>query len=324
MAYASYYSSKKATDGNAINLPYVALTVASAEMLLTANPILRFAQVVTEKTELGTQAGEGIAFTKYGALTGASTLTEGTAMATASLATTQITITVAEHGKAVSVSELRLRTSFTDVLSDAAQLLGRHLAVDYDSRVRDVLCASTNVAYANDKATRAVLTASDTFSVDLVQEAVEALATNKAPKFFGGEAYLCFVHPHQSRGLRNDPSWINARNYAAPGQLLTGEIGRIDDVRFIETTQCLKVDTSGNIFADGTDTGVNEGTYNSSISTYKAVIVGDHVLGHATALPPELRDNGIEDFGRQRSIGWYGIDGLGLIETGHVYVLESA
>jgi len=324
MAYGSYYSAQQSTSGNRVVLPYVSLTVQSAEMLLTAQPILRFSQIVTEKTELGVQSGDGINFTKYAALSGSSTLTEGIAMTTAALSTSQISVTVAEHGKGVSVSELRLRTSFTNIMSDTAQLLGRHLAKDYDGRVRDVLCASANVAYANDKATRAVLTASDMFSVDLVQEAVESLAINKAPKFFGGDAYLCFIHPHQARGLKNDPNWQHARAYSAPVQLLTGEIGRIDDVRFIETTQCLKVATTGDIYADGTDTTVDSGVYNTTVDTYKAVIVGDHVVGHAMALPPEMRDNGTLDFDRERSLAWYGIDGLGLIESGHVYILESA
>jgi len=322
-AYGSDYSSLAAVGGNATALQYVGLTVYSAEMLLTAQPILRFAQVVTEKTELGIQSGEGIAFTKYAALSGSSALTEGTAMTTSALSTSQITITVSEFGKAVAVSEVRLRTSFTNIMSDAAQLLGRHLANNYDGRVRDVLAASTNVAYVNDRADRSAFVAGDTFSVDVVKEGVEQLATNKAPKL-NGDAYLCFVHPHQSRGLRSDAEWVSARNYAGPGAFLTGEIGRIDDVRFIETTQCLKVDTAGDVYADGTDTTDDEGTYNATVDTYKAILVGDHCIGHATALPPEMRDNGIEDFSREHSLAWYGIDGLGLIETGHVYVLESA
>lgn len=323
MAYTTPFNTLASSSGSGVQLSNVGLAVYSAELLFSAQPILRFDQIVTEKTELGVQPGASITFVKYSPVTGSSALTEGVAIVPTTLSTSYVTITVAEHAKAVSVTELRLRTAFTDVMSDTAKLLGRHYAVDYDSRVRDVLESGSNVLYSGAKASRAVLTASDTMNIELVKEAVEQMATAKVPKF-GGDAYICYLHPHQARGLRDDPEWISARNYAGPDAILKGEIGRFEDVRFIETTLCIKVLTTGDKYSDGADTGADESTYNVSVPTYKAYIVGDHVIGHAEALPVELRDNGVEDFGRLRSLGWYSIDGLGFIETGHAYTLESA
>jgi hypothetical protein len=48
---------------------------------------------------------------------------------------------------------------------------------------------------------------------------------------------VAFIHPHQSRRLRDTPEWIEVTKYAAPGNFMLGEIGRLDDVVFIETTQ---------------------------------------------------------------------------------------
>jgi hypothetical protein len=45
------------------------------------------------------------------------------------------------------------------------------------------------------------------------------------------------VHPHQSRRLRDTPEFIEVTKYAAPGNFMLGEIGRLNDVVFIETTQ---------------------------------------------------------------------------------------
>ena len=61
------------------------------------------------------------------------------------------------------------------------------------------------------------------------------LAAKNVPRL--GETYVCFVHPHQSRRLRDTPEWIEVTKYAAPGNFMLGEIGRLDDVVFIETTQ---------------------------------------------------------------------------------------
>jgi len=169
------------------------------------------------------------------------------------------------------------------------------------------------------------LTVGSVFNVDLIRAAVETLATNKAPKF-DLDAYVCFVHPHQARYLRADSAWINVANYAAPTNMLTGEIGRIEDVRFIETTQVAYIkQNTQDIWADGEDTNINTGlAANAATDVYRAAIVGMNAVGLAVALPVELRDNGVEDFGRTHSLAYYGIWGAGLIETGHSLILETA
>jgi N4-gp56 family major capsid protein len=135
---------------------------------------------------------------------------------------------------------------------------------------------------------------------------------------------ICFLHPHQAKALRKDSAWINASNYGAPDQIFLGEIGRIEDVRFIETTQCRKIlHTDGSIYTDNEDTGVDT-TYSTTADVYSAIIVGDHTMGLAISLEAELRDNGVQDAGRRHSIAYYGIWGTGLIESAHGLVLESA
>lgn len=308
--------------GAGVPLTNAIMQVYSREIIFQAQPLLRYEQVATIKTELGVLPGLQINLMKYSSLTGSAALTENVNMATDNLSSSQIPITVAERGKAVAVSELLLRSSFTDVLADASRLLGMHMAKDRDGQIRDAILGGGSTIYAGNRANRTLLTGSDTFSVALIREGVEVLATAKAPKF-NGDAYICFVHPHQAKYLRADPAWINASNYGAPEQLFRGEIGRIEDVRFIETTQqpyISKVD--GSIYADGTDTGVDT-TYNTSYDVYKAVMVGDHAVGLAISLEAEMRDNGVKDFGRTHEIAWYGIWGVGRIETGHICVLET-
>jgi hypothetical protein len=68
-----------------------------------------------------------------------------------------------------------------------------------------------------------------------VKDAVEVLSSKNVPRL--GETYVAFVHPHQSRKIRDTPEWIEVTKYAAPGNFMLGEIGRLDDVVFIETTQ---------------------------------------------------------------------------------------
>lgn len=121
-------------------------------------------------------------------------------------------------------------------MAEMTTLLSRDYAITVDCELRDTALSNTkNVVYGGKKTTRASLTATDTLNVATIKDAVEILSTADAPKYQGTN-WICFVHPHQSRTLRDDPAWVNASNYGAPMQLFTGEIGRIDDVRFIETT----------------------------------------------------------------------------------------
>jgi N4-gp56 family major capsid protein len=313
------------TNGTNIQLANVILDVYSDEILFQAQPMLRFEQVAVKKTDLQTLPGQKIKFLKYNAITGDPTLVETTAMETDTLSTATIDLTVGEKGKALGFSEALLRASITNVLQDAAMLLGNHYAKSRDSLIRDALLGTANVIWAKARASRAGLILADTFDVDLVRETVETLATNKAPKF-GGADYVAFIHPHQAKSLRKDDAWVNAMNYASPESILSGETGRIEDVRFIETTQVtyIKANTQ-NIWADGADTGKDTViAANAATDVYQAIAVGEYAVGIADALPVELRDDGVIDFGRTHRLAWYGIFGAGLLEGGHSVVLETA
>ncbi len=316
------------TAGANVHLDNSILDVWSQEILYQAQPSLRFEGIAKMQTELGVTPGLTINFLRYNSLTGSSLLVETTEMTTDSLTTSTISITVAEHGKAIAVSELLLRSSFLKIMEQGSNLLGMHYAKDRDALCRDELLTSANILYSQAGGAavdRAALTSDSVFDVDLVRDAVENLAVNKAPKF-GGDAYVCFVHPHQARQIRENSAWLQWSQYAAPDQIFKGEIGRIEDVRFIETTHVTYVKQSTqNIWADRVDTGNDTSiAANAATDVYQAIVVGDYALGVAESLPVEMRDNGIEDFGRKHSLAYYGIWGAGLIEEGHVFVIETA
>src|SRR3954452_17614422 len=86
-------------------------TIWSKEILFQSMPILRFEQFAVKKTELGVQPGLTINFMRYNNLGAAAQLVEGVRMETNALSATQFSISVAEHGYAVAVSELLLNAS---------------------------------------------------------------------------------------------------------------------------------------------------------------------------------------------------------------------
>ncbi|MFJ2114256.1 N4-gp56 family major capsid protein [Streptomyces sp. NPDC087850] len=296
-------------------------TIWSKEILFQSMPILRYEQFAVKKTELGVAPGLQINFMRYNNLEGAKQLVEGVRMETQALSASQFSITVAEHGAAVAVSELLLNASFDDVMASASRLLGRNMAIYLDGQSRDVLLGATSVLYGRDKFKPAqpitnlspydkgvASTGRDTLTEHyltsaVIKDGVETLATKNIPRL--GDTYVCFIHPHQSRWLREDPSWIEATKYAQPGNFSLGEIGRIDDVIFIETTQIKQLVNS------------------ASKTVYQSSMIGDNSFGHAISLPVELRDGGVLDYGREHALAWYSIYGMGMITDQSVVTIET-
>lgn len=314
-----------ATAGQNVQLTNVVLDVFAEEILFAAQPNLRFSQIAVTRKDLSVLPGQSLKFLKYAALLGDSALSETVTMDAGVLSTSTLQILVGEHGRALGFSEALLRASVTDVLKDAAVQLGNHYGRSKDNLIRKALLTGTNTLYAKARTSRATIVATDTFDVDLIREIVELLATNKAPKF-NSDCYFCFVHPHQAKALRKDSAWQQANLYASPENILNGEIGRIEDVRFLETTQVsyIKINTQ-DIFVDGVDSGDNTAlAANTVTNVYQAIAVGEYAVGFAEALPVEMRDDGVVDFGRTHRIAWYSIMGAGLLEPGHSCIAESA
>ena len=310
------YSGANNTLGQAIQ------TIWSKEILFQAMPVLRFEQFAVKKTELGVQPGLTINFMRYNNLPNASQLVEGVRLQTVALTASQFSITVAEQGFAVSVTELLLNASFDDVMASASRLLGRNMAqyLDYSARNTLLLASSVIFGYNQQNLTRDAwspydygtaatstngLTGSYYFSPPVVKDAVQTLASKNVPRL--GETYVCFVHPSQSRRLRDTPEFIEVTKYAAPGNFALGEIGRLWDVVFIETTQVNQA----------LNTAATPANY------YQAVFIGDNAFGHAISLPVELRDGGVLDFGREHALAWYAIWGLGLITDWSVVLANT-
>jgi hypothetical protein len=125
---------------------------------------------------------------------------------------------------------------------------------------------------------------------------------------------------------------------------MLGEIGRLYDVVFIETTQVKQysstevLNQTANVGAPASaitvpvkantapgsggnpegstspfPSGGTDNTVASGKTVYESIMIGDNAFGHAISLPVELRDGGVLDFGREHALAWYAIWGLGVI-----------
>ena len=245
------------TTGSTLLSPAIQ-TIWSKEILFQAMPVLRFEQFAVKKTELGVMPGLTVNFMRYNNLPiPAGPLVEGIRMKTHGITAQQYRITVAEQGFAIAVSELLLNASFDDVMASASRLLGRNMALYMDVQARETIQSASSVVYGYSepselnsgygiykKGTQGTSLSGGTnplsaggynLTPHAIKDAVLELSSKNIPRL--GETYVCFIHPSQSRQLRDTPEFIEVTKYAAPGNFMLGEIGRLYDVVFIETTQ---------------------------------------------------------------------------------------
>jgi N4-gp56 family major capsid protein len=311
------------TAGTIVALPQAILDVYSMDILHEAQGIMRFEEFAVKKTELETQPGQTITFTRYNNIERGGQLDEQTEMDEKSMSASQVGVTVTEWGNAIGVTEKLLKAAAEDQLSEAAVQLGRDYAVVNDLMLRDTLNLSSQIIYAGGRTARADLEGLvDYFDVEVIRQGVEVLQTKNAPKY-NGDFYVCFLHPHQAAYLKRDPDWVSANNYANTRALFVGELGRWEDTIFIGTTNMR------NGAAATTDPGYDSTMVDaatggvSNAHVYQSFIIADSAYAKATALPAEMRDNGVRDYGRKQGIAWYSIMGGGILDDDFAVKIET-
>ena len=194
-----------------------------------------------QKKQIPKNGGKTIEFRKYSPLAKALTpLTEGVTPNGQKLNMSVITATVAQYGGYVTLSDVLLLTAIDNNLLQATELLASQAGRTLDTVTREVLQGGTNVMYAQGGSARASLaytsaSSNNNVTFDDIRKAVRALKIQNAPKING--AYVAIVHPDVAYDIMSDPKWVNVKTYSDPDGMYEGEIGKIEGVRFVETTE---------------------------------------------------------------------------------------
>ena len=154
-----------------------------------------------------------------------------------------VNATVAQYGGYVELTDLLLMTAIDNNLCMATKLLGSQAGRTLDTISREVLVGGTNVQYAEGSvSSRSQLVGGNAsrednhyLTVDAIRKAVRFLKNQNAEKIDG--AFVAIIHPDCAYDLMSDPNWRYPHQYADPSAIFEGEIGRIEGVRFIESTE---------------------------------------------------------------------------------------
>lgn len=226
----------------------------NARLLMRARPYQSFDKIGLERP-VPMNSSTQVRFRRYGNLAITTTnLSEPTAespdRAAVQLSTTDVTGTIIKRGNGVALTDQVLDTSAEDVKIEATDIIAQNAGESIDVYYRNVVDAGTSVIYGNDASRAAVNTAIDG---DDIRRAVRTLENNNARKVTSiinattgigtvpiRPCFIAICHPFTAHTLRQLSGWRHASEYASQvgiEGLMDGEIGQLDGIRFVMTTQ---------------------------------------------------------------------------------------
>lgn len=277
--------------------------------------------------------GKTIEFRKYDSLPKATTaLTEGVTPAGQALTVSNITSTLHQYGGWTPLTDVLQMTSIDNNVVQATRILASQAGRTLDTITRDVLAGGTNVIYApkvgadgaeTAVTSRAGLDLTCKLTPKLFFQAAAQLGAMNADTL--GDSYVAIIHPYAAYDLKTSKEWIEVHKYADPEAMYRGEIGKLGNIRFIESSEA-------KIWKD--DTCPKNGTPQGEEAQQYYAVFGTLVLGaHAYAVT-ELEGGGLEHIVKQlgygddplnqrASVGWKGMRAAERLVEQYMVRIES-
>jgi len=270
--------------------------------------------------------GTSVTFTIFNDLAVAtSALTETSDVTAVAMADSQVTVTLAEYGNAVITTAKLRGTSFLDVDSVAANVVGYNAGASIDTIVRDVIAGGTNVVYGGGGATtptsKTTIAAEDVIEANDIRKITAQLRGANVPTFNG--LYMGFIHPDVSYDLRSETgaaAWRDPHVYVDTDMIYNGEIGAFEGVRFIETPRT-QLDANA---SDGAGSTGNIDVYGTHIMGRQAIAKAHSIVDGNGSMPKIVRGPVTDTLERFQPIGWYWLGGYGRFREASLRRIESS
>ena len=199
-----------------------------------------------QKRPIPRGSGKTIEFRKFNTLGKAmSAIKEGVTPEGNKLSVTPVTVTVDQYGDYIEMTDMFQLSAIDNVILEATRVLADQAGRTMDTVVRNVLLGGTSVNYCpeaegdtvkeinsrSELSNRCLLRVKDVF------KAAAQLRAQNAPTFDG--SYVAIIHPYVAYDLMQEAGdrFIDIAKYANPEAVLTGEIGTLGGVRFVQSSE---------------------------------------------------------------------------------------
>lgn len=271
----------------------------------------KFMQFVKPEPGYGKKKGESITITRVSniAVPSNGRLSENNRIPEDEMVISTVAITVSEWGRSVPYTSLSEDLGKFDMENMIQKKLRDQMSLVLDK------AAAAGFKQAKVKATpdgvasiqfstngTAPATALANLNVYHIEQIRDYMYSTLNIPYYSGDEYIALVSTKAKRGLVSDPNWETWHKYTDPQSKYKSEIGKLEGIRFVEIN--------------------NQAALSPSLGTGgvlgEAVFFGDDAVAMAVAEDPELRAAIPQDFGRAKSVAWYGILEFGIVwDTGN-------
>jgi N4-gp56 family major capsid protein len=255
----------------------------------------------------GRKKGDTITLTRIATISEPTTpdLTEGERIPEDSYSISTTSITVTEVGRSVPFTSFAEDLTFFDLDNGVQRRLRDQMRLSLDTKAStpfknaQVKYIPTGVAAGTfDTDGTASTSATANWNVFHVEEIRDYLFDTLNTPPWEGDDYMAIFRTLGMRGIKRDPAWEEWHKYTDPQAKYNNEIGKIENIRHLETNH------ANALGKKGTNSVLGEG-----------VVFGQDAVAMAEVLTPEIRAqvNVGHDFGRSNAAAWYGILEFGII-----------
>lgn len=259
------------------------------------------------------------------------TLTETNTMPESQFTITQGTLTITELGNSIpysgkleDLSKFSVRDTVMRVLkNDATKTLDAHCHTQFNLTPNRIGAATTTSVVLSTGGT-CTTTNSQAFNNTHAKLIVDIMKEANVPAYTADD-YYAIAWPSTLRTFKNNLESIHQYTETGMTMIMNGEIGRYENVRYVEQTNIPKggaADTTTfNAYTNTAD------PWNGGFSDW-IFFIGEETVAEGIAVPEEVRAKIPTDFGRSKGVAWYAMLGYGLVHTttdqARVYKWDSA
>ena len=280
----------------------------SKELRHALQPMMRFRQFcdVKDASMQGKTKGDLFHWNVYSNVaTQGSTLAESEVMPETNFTISQGSLTITEYGNSVpytgkldDLSEQPVKEIINKVLkNDAAKAFDQAAYNEFASTLLYAAPTSGTSTTALTLTTNGATVTTN--NVAMGKDHIKAfsdLMKERNIQPYDGTNYISIGHPSTFRTVKNDLEAVHQYTDAGFQMIMKGEIGRYENVRFIEQTNIAKE------------------TWTNAKSNW-AYFFGADTVAEAIAVPEEVRGKIPSDYGRSRGVAWYYLGGFGIVHT---------
>jgi N4-gp56 family major capsid protein len=309
----------------------------SDELRQALQPTVKFRQFcdVKDASQQGKKKGDTFTWDIVSNIqTRGNTLTETNTMPESNFTITQGTLTIAEYGNSVpysgkleDLSKFSVKDTVMKVLkNDATKVMDCAAHQQFNRTPMRVVPTGGTSTSAVSLTTNGTATATNSvaFNNNHAKAIVDLMKEANVPAYTADD-YYALAWPTTLRTFKNNLETLHQYTDAGLTMIMNGEIGRYENVRYVEQTNIPKGgaanSTTFNPFTNTAD------AWDNATSDW-IFFFGEDTVAEGIAVPEEIRAKIPTDYGRSKGVAWYSLNGFGLVQTAaseaRVYKWDSA